>query len=118
MERPQSQWGGTPADNSNGYPVQPASSSGSPQQTCGVGTSETDVTLGAGAPPPRDQSLASPVPSPYPATVAEPPAAQHEDDLQQPSPEQQAVAALTEATERANSCFTAPPQQPPPPQVS
>lgn len=145
MERPQSQWGaGTPQDYAQ-QPTAPGSTSGSgsPQQqqqqqqtSCTTnGTGDADVTSlattgasnGRGDP---GSSLASPVPSPYPAAVAEPPGQQpaaqqppqtHEDDLQQPSPEQQAAvaaaAALTEAADRAASaqCFAQ--QHPPQPQV-
>ncbi|KAJ8967315.1 hypothetical protein NQ314_002951, partial [Rhamnusium bicolor] len=76
MDRTQAQWG--PQD----YPLpqqQTTSGAGSPHQVLGP-----TVPLGVEADtvPPRDQSLPSPAPSPYPATQAE----QREDEIQPEQP--------------------------------
>lgn len=69
MDRAQMQW------DSYVTPQQTSSGAGSPQQACGpavpLGVEADSVT-------PRDQSLPSPAPSPYPATQAEP----REDEIQ------------------------------------
>ncbi|CAG9839309.1 unnamed protein product [Diabrotica balteata] len=78
IDRAQSQWG--PQD-AYPPPVQQSavSGAGSPQQALGP-----TVPLGVEADtvPPRDQSLPSPAPSPYPATQAEP----REDDIPSDQP--------------------------------
>lgn len=75
MDRAQSQWG------AQDYPApqQSSSGAGSPQQGCG---STVPLGVEADAVPPRDQSLPSPAPSPYPATQAEP----REDEIQSDQP--------------------------------
>lgn len=76
MDRAQTQWGGQDAYVPS---QQNSSGAGSPQQACGP-----SVPLGVEADggPPRDQSLPSPAPSPYPATQAE----TREDDIQPDQP--------------------------------
>ncbi|XP_074038137.1 zinc finger protein jim isoform X1 [Leptinotarsa decemlineata] len=78
MDRTQTQWG-----HQDIYPPpqqQAATGAGSPQQVLGPPT----VPLGVEADtvPPRDQSLPSPAPSPYPATQAEP----REDEIRPEQP--------------------------------
>ncbi|XP_060519703.1 zinc finger protein 768 [Cylas formicarius] len=79
MDRAQGQWG--PQDIYPPPQQQPApAGASSPQQACGP-----TVPLGVEADtaaPPRDQSLPSPAPSPYPATQAEP----RDDDIQPEQP--------------------------------
>lgn len=89
MDRSQAQWG---TQESYSTPQQSSSGAGSPQQACGP-----TVPLGveADAVPPRDQSLPSPAPSPYPATQAE----QRDDDIQPEPP------SMDIETRPASQCF-------------
>ncbi|KAK4872654.1 hypothetical protein RN001_014683 [Aquatica leii] len=99
MDRTQSQWG---VHDNYGAPQQTSSGAASPQQACGP-----TVPLGveADSVPPRDQSLPSPAPSPYPATQAEP----REDDIPPEPP-------TMDLEQRPSSqCFATDLQQPPPP---
>lgn len=77
MDRAQGQWG--PQDAYPPPQQQTSVGAGSPQQALGP-----TVPLGVEADtvPPRDQSLPSPAPSPYPATQAEP----RDDDIQPEQP--------------------------------
>ncbi|XP_031357063.1 zinc finger protein 570-like isoform X2 [Photinus pyralis] len=99
MDRAQTQWG---VHDNYGGPQQTSSGAASPQQACGP-----TVPLGveADAGPPRDQSLPSPAPSPYPATQAEP----REDDLQPEPP------SMDLEQRPSSQCFATDLQQPPPP---
>ncbi|XP_057655418.1 zinc finger protein 502-like isoform X2 [Diorhabda carinulata] len=96
MDRAQSQWG-----HQDAYPPLQQSSAtgaGSPQQVLGP-----TVPLGVEADtvPPRDQSLPSPAPSPYPATQAE----QREEEIQPEQP------TLDMEPRPASQCFSTDLQQ-------
>ncbi|CAH0546610.1 unnamed protein product [Brassicogethes aeneus] len=95
MDRTQGQWG-----TQDAYPPpqqQTTVGAGSPQQALGP-----TVPLGieADTVPPRDQSLPSPAPSPYPATQAEP----REDEIQPDQP-------TMDLPPRPASCFSTDLQQ-------
>ncbi|XP_063920851.1 zinc finger protein 502 isoform X2 [Zophobas morio] len=116
MDQTRSQWGAQDA-----YPPPQQSTStgggaGSPQQACGP-----TVPLGveADAVPPRDQSLPSPAPSPYPATQAEP----REDEIQpdqptmdlEPRPASQCFPTDLQQQQAYQQYARAPPPAAPPP---
>ncbi|XP_018575198.1 zinc finger protein GLI4 [Anoplophora glabripennis] len=96
MDRAQSQWG--PQDAYPPPQQQTTTGAGSPQQALGP-----TVPLGVEADtvPPRDQSLPSPAPSPYPATQAEP----REDEIQPEQP------TMDLEPRPASQCFSADLQQ-------
>ncbi|XP_044259037.1 zinc finger protein 502 isoform X1 [Tribolium madens] len=113
MDQTRSQWG---AQDAYPPPQQGTSGAGSPQQACGP-----TVPLGveADAVPPRDQSLPSPAPSPYPATQAEP----REDDIQpeqptmdiEPRPASQCFPTDLQQQQAYQQYARAPPPAAPPP---
>ncbi|KAJ8922217.1 hypothetical protein NQ315_004154 [Exocentrus adspersus] len=96
MDRSQGQWG--PQDAYPPPQQQTTTGAGSPQQALGP-----TVPLGVEADtvPPRDQSLPSPAPSPYPATQAE----QREDEIQPEQP------AMDMEPRPASQCFSTDLQQ-------
>lgn len=126
MDRAQSQWGvpqdayPPPQQQQQQAPQQPQPTStgaGSPQQVLGP-----TVPLGVEADtvPPRDQSLPSPAPSPYPASQAEP----REDDIQpdqpnmdmEPRPASQCFPTDLQQQQQAYQQYArAPPPAAPPP---
>ncbi|EEZ99839.2 Zinc finger protein 470-like Protein [Tribolium castaneum] len=113
MDQTRSQWG---AQDAYPPPQQGTSGAGSPQQACGP-----TVPLGveADAVPPRDQSLPSPAPSPYPATQAEP----RDDDIPpeqptmdiEPRPASQCFPTDLQQQQAYQQYARAPPPAAPPP---
>lgn len=114
MDRTQAQWGAQDAYSAvaaaqqQQQQQQASSGAGSPQQTA-LGGPTVPLGVEADPVPPRDQSLPSPAPSPYPATQAEP----RDDDIQPDQP------TMDMEPRPASQCFPTDLQQsqpPPPPQ--
>lgn len=113
MDQTRGQWG---AQDAYPPPQQGTTGAGSPQQACGP-----TVSLGveADAVPPRDQSLPSPAPSPYPATQAEP----RDDEIQpeqptmdlEPRPASQCFPTDLQQQQAYQQYARAPPPAAPPP---